>query len=311
MREGGNIPVLLYGLEKDQDFQYLNTRLLVSCPASGPDEGGLFLLDFKHNSLKKLYTASCLGMTWVNDRLIVTTDDNQIITLNHRFQFISKMKHRKLDFHGIAKLNDKVVLVVETAINAIGCYEVDTFMRIGEIRFNPADKDIHHINDIWLEGTTLYVSMFSPYDKWYLDPVKKTGGIVAIDLTDFQPNEYFDIDPANHVVVRDLYMPHTVMVHKDQLAYCDSMSFCAVAGNQIRIQIAGFTRGLAITDDTIFIGQSRMRHILRIPHEFSNCCLDGGIYVYSPEFRISRFVSLPAQQIYQILIIHQDFHLEG
>jgi hypothetical protein len=109
-------------LEKDQDFQYLNTRLLVSCPASSPDEGGLFLLDFKHNSLK---TASCIGMTWVNDRLIDTIDDNHIITLNHRFQIISKMKHRKLDFHGIAKLNDKVVLVVETTINAIGCYEVD------------------------------------------------------------------------------------------------------------------------------------------------------------------------------------------
>jgi hypothetical protein len=148
-------------------------------------------------------------MTWVNDRLIVTTDDNQIITLNHRFQIISKMKHRKLDFHGIAKLNDKVILVVETAINTIGCYEVDTFMRIGEIRFNPADKDIHHINDIWLEGNTLYVSMFSPYDKWYLDPVNKNGAIVAIDLTDFHPNERFDIDPENHVVVNDLYMPHT------------------------------------------------------------------------------------------------------
>jgi hypothetical protein len=164
---------MLYGLEKDQDFQYLKTRLLISCPASGPDEGGLFLHDFKHNSLKKLYTASCIGMTWVNDRLIVTTDDHHIITLNHRFQIISKMKYRKLDFQGIAKLNDNVTLVVETAINAFGCYEVDTFMCIGEIRFNPADKDIHHIDDIWLEGNTLYVSMFSPYDKWYLDPVTR------------------------------------------------------------------------------------------------------------------------------------------
>jgi hypothetical protein len=48
-------------------------------------------------------------------------------------------------------------------------------------------------------------------------------------------------------------------------------------GSDAKIQVAGFTRGLAITDDTIFIGQSRMRHVLRIPHESSNCCLDGGI----------------------------------
>ncbi|WP_162463316.1 DUF4915 domain-containing protein [Paenibacillus psychroresistens] len=299
--------MLLYGLEQGPDFQHLYTRLLISCPASSSDEGGLFLLDFKHNSLKKLFTASCLGMTWVNDQLIVTTDDNQIITMNHRFQLISTTKHPKLDFHGIAKLNDKAVLVVETEINAIGCYEVDTFMRIGEIRFNPADKDVHHINDIWLEGNILYASMFSPYDEWYLDPAKKNGGIVAIDLTDFQPNKRLDIAPANHIVVSDLHMPHTVMVHEGQLTYCDSMSFCAVVGNQTKIQVTGFTRGIAITDDTIFIGQSRMRHVLRIPQESAKRSLDSGIHVFSPESGISRFVSLPVQQIYQILVIHHDF----
>jgi hypothetical protein len=309
--QGGDLSVLLYGLKKDQDFQYLNTRLLVSCPASSPDEGGLFLLDFKHNSLEKLFTGSCMGMAWVNDRLIVATDDNQIIALNHRFQAITRTKHRRLDFHGVANFNDKAVFVVETAINAIGCYEAETFTRIGEIRFNPSDKDIHHINDIWLEGCTLYVSMFSPYGKWYLDPEKKTGAIVAIDLAGFDPNQRTDIDPVNDVAVNDLYMPHTVMVHKGQLAYCDSMSFSAVTGNQTAIQLAGFTRGLAITDDTIFIGQSRMRHVLRIPHQFLNCCLDVGIHVYNPEVRISRFVPLPAQQVYQILVIPPDLSLGG
>lgn len=298
--------MLLYGLEKDPDFQYLDRRLLVSCPDSGPDEGGLFLLDFRHNSLEKLYTGGCVGMAWVHDRLIVATSDNQIVAMDKRFHIVSRSEHRKLDFHGVAKWNDKVVLVVETAINAIGCYEIDTFARIGEIRFNSVDKDIHHINDIWLEGHTLYVSMFSPHDKWYLNPLQKTGGIVAVDLSGYTPDRQLDVNPANHVVVEGLHMPHTVMVHNGQLAYCDSMSFNAVAGNRTIIQLAGFTRGLAITEDTIFIGQSRMRHVLRIPHEFSNCGLDGGIYVYNPEFRISRFVPLPAQQVYQILLVSSD-----
>lgn len=40
--------MLLFVLENDQDFEYLNTPLLVSCPASGSDQGGLFLLDFKN-----------------------------------------------------------------------------------------------------------------------------------------------------------------------------------------------------------------------------------------------------------------------
>jgi hypothetical protein len=125
--------------------------LLVSCPASGSDQGGLFLPDFKNNGLEKLYTGSCSGMTLVKDRLFVTSDDNQIITMDQRFQVIQKTKHLKLDFHDIVKFNDNVVLVVETAINAIGCYETDTFTPIGEIRFDSADKDVHHINDIWLD----------------------------------------------------------------------------------------------------------------------------------------------------------------
>ncbi|WP_191566120.1 hypothetical protein [Metabacillus idriensis] len=45
--------MLLFGLENDQDFEYLNTRLLISCPASGSDQGGLFLLDFNNNALEK------------------------------------------------------------------------------------------------------------------------------------------------------------------------------------------------------------------------------------------------------------------
>jgi hypothetical protein len=60
--------VLLFGLENDQDFEYLNTRLLISCPASGSDQGGLFLLDFKNNALEKFYTGSFSRMTLVKDR---------------------------------------------------------------------------------------------------------------------------------------------------------------------------------------------------------------------------------------------------
>lgn len=297
--------VLLYGLEQDQDFQYIDTRLLVSCPV-GPDGGGLFLLDFKRNSLTKLYTGGCMGMAWVQDRLIVATNDNRIVALNKQFQMMGIMEYGNSDFHGAAKYDDKVILVAETAINAIGCYEVETFRRIGEIRLNRQYQDIHHINDIWLKGRTLYVSMFSLHDAWYNNPAQRKGGIISIDLDHFHPGGQFDVNPANHVVVGNLYMPHTVMIHKGRLAYCDSMSFNAVVGSRTKVQLSGFTRGLAITDKTIFIGQSRMRHILRIPHQFSNCSLDSGIYVYNPEFRISRFVPLPVDQVYQILVLDPD-----
>lgn len=295
--------MLLYGLEKDPVFRHLDTRLLVTCPANGPDEGGLYLLDFGRNGWTKLYAGGCTGMALVRDRLIVATDDNRLLAFDNSFRTVTTSEHGKLDFHGVTKFDDHVVMVAETAVNAIGCYEADTFKRIGEIRLHPENKDVHHINDIWLEGTTLYVSMFSPYDNWYLEPLNQTGAIVAIDMAAFNLGGRLDITPADHVVVGNLYMPHSVSMHKNRLAYCDSMTFRAVVGSEMAIQAAGFTRGLVITDDTIFIGQSRMRHVLRIPHLFSNCILDGGIYAYNPEFRVSRFVPLPEQQVYQIMLI--------
>ncbi|UOQ49666.1 TIGR03032 family protein [Gracilibacillus caseinilyticus] len=265
------------------------------------------MLDFKNNAFEKLYTGSCSGMTIVNDRLFIASDDNEIITFDQKFQVVEKKQYPKLDFHDIVKFNDQVVLVVETAINAIGCYDTKTLTRIGEIRFNAEDKDVHHINDIWLDDHTLYVSMFSPYGKWYMDPMHKSGAVAAIDLTDFHPTQQLHVDPEEHVVVKDLYMPHSISMHQNELAYCDSMSFRVSTGKNKPIQLPGFTRGLAITDNTIFIGQSRMRHVLRIPHQFSNCCLDGGIYVYDSHYRISRFIPLPAHQVYQIQILDSHF----
>lgn len=309
-REEGGDSVLLHGLKEDPDFRHVESRLLVSCPAGGTDEGGLFYLDFDKNELKKLYAGTCSGMAWAGERLIVATDDNHILALDRRFRLVSKTKYGKLDFHGVSGWSDSHVLIVETATNTVGCYEVETFRRTGEIRFHASDKDVHHLNDVWLEGHTLYVSMFSPYDRWYLDPTGKHGAIVAVDLTEFRPDGSLVVEPAEHIVTGGLYMPHTVTVRNGRLAYCDSMTFRAVVEgdgeNETAIQLPGFTRGLAFAERTIFIGQSRMRHVLRIPHEFSNCSLDGGIYVYHPEYRISRFVPLPAQQVYQILVVDAE-----
>jgi len=296
--------MLLHELKNDPDFQHISARLLVSCSADfNPDEGGLFLLDFQHNTWRKLYTGRCMGMVWAGERLIVTTSENQILAMDKDFRLVSKTYYPPFDFHGVAKWNDHIVMIAETAVNAIGFYEINTFTRVGEIRLNASDNDFHHINDIWLEGRTLFVSMLSLYENWHSNPVGKNGAIVAIDLTGFEPWECIHVNPAEHVIVGNLYMPHTVMVHHGQLAYCNSMSFNAVVGSRPPIQLAGFARGLAITDDAIFIGQSRMRQLLRIPYEFSNCNLDVGIHVYNPELRISRFVPLPAQQLYQILVL--------
>lgn len=60
---------MLLGLDNDHYYEYLNTLLLVSCPANDSDQVGLFFLDFKNNALEKLYSGSCSGKTLVKDRV--------------------------------------------------------------------------------------------------------------------------------------------------------------------------------------------------------------------------------------------------
>lgn len=298
--------MLLYELESDRDFGFLRTKLLVSCPAGESNPGGMYLLDFARNRAKQLYEGSCSGFVKLNDKWIVATDQNELLVFDRMFQLTARTKYGKLDFHGIAAFGDRSVLVAETSRNAIGCYDTVTFERIGEIRCSPEEKDVQHINDLWLENETLYVSMFSANERWFVDPLRPSGVITAIDVTSFRPGLSIAAQIDRAIVASGLHMPHSVIVNRGKLAYCDSMAFRAVLGGGAEVQLPGFTRGLAADGDVVFIGQSRMRHVLRIPHRFSNCSLDAGIYVYRPEHRISRFIPLPVQQVYQIAVLEPE-----
>ena len=298
--------MLLYGLRSDPDFSGVTARLLVSCPSAGEEEGGLFLLDFAGNRMTKLYAGGCTGFVRAGGRWIVAAEGDELIAFDDRFRIAARKKWRKSDFHGAAALDDGVVLFAETGRNAVGCYDADSLERIGEIRFSPEERDVFHINDIWVEGRMLYVSAFTSSGKWFLDPLAKSGTISAIDLADFRPDARLDADLAARPVAGGLRMPHSVIVHNGRIAYCDSMMFRVSAGGA-DIQFPGFTRGLAIGEDAVFVGQSRMRHVLRIPHQFSNCAQDAGVHVYLPEWRISRFVPLPVQQVYQIALRPEDW----
>jgi len=302
--------VLLYGLRNDPDFACVSDRLLVSCPTGGEETGGLYLLDFAGNRWTKLYAGGCTGFVYAKGRWIVAVDGDELIAFDNHFRIAARKKWRKSDFHGAAALNDEVVLFAETGRNAVGCYDAESLERIGEIRFSPEERDVFHINDIWVDGRKLYVSAFTCTGKWYLDPIAKSGTISVIDLSGFRPDTRMDADLAECKAADGLHMPHSVTVTKGGIAYCDSMRFRVAAGG-LHVQFPGFTRGLALTDETMYVGQSRMRHVLRIPHEFSNCSQDAGIHVYRPEWRISRFVPLPVHQVYHIVLLPEASAVGG
>lgn len=293
---------ILFGLKQDKEFGGLNESILVTCAKNELGSGGVFLLNFNDNSMNKVFEGDCRGISIHGANYIIATGYEGILVLDRKFQLVTKSEALPLDIHGITKLNDDILLVVETGSNSIGCYSIKTFRRIGEIRINQTKKDENHLNDIWMEGKLLYLSMFTPSGDWHKDLQIKAGCIAAFDLTKFNPYTSTNVSPANHLVKKGLYMPHSVLISKGKLMYCNSMSFEVVTADK-NIPFQGFTRGLAVGDDFIFVGQSRMRHFSRISDHYMNCMIETGVYIYKQSKRISRFIPLPVGQVYQILLM--------
>ena len=144
--------MLLYGLRQDSEFGHLNVRLLVSCPSDPGSIGGLFLLDFANNSIRRLFTGDCRGMAIHEDRLFLATNTHGVVELDREYRQTRSISITGMDVHGLAVWQGTHLLLVESAVNAIGCYSLDTFERTGEIRMHESDRDEIHLNDMWLRN---------------------------------------------------------------------------------------------------------------------------------------------------------------
>jgi len=79
-----------------------------------------------------------------------------------------------------------------------------------------------------------------------------------------------------------------------------------VVGDQIMCQTNGYVRGLAKHQHYLYIGQSTMRRLDRFANRFNNISLDCGILVWNIDNKTSRFVSLPAKSVFDILVLETD-----
>ncbi|MDR3541823.1 MAG: DUF4915 domain-containing protein [Desulfosporosinus sp.] len=305
--------MLLYGLRNDPNFSLLRDKFLVTCNSDDSDNGGIFLMDFERNMWQKVFEGDCRGAVRVGERIFVVTNTHGFLIFDA--DLISKMAGNleDLDVHGIVSFDEKFLFVAETKRNAVGFYDIESLERIGEIKFNMSDMDENHINDLWIHGSKLMVSMFTPHGNWRWDWNTRTkpdaGCIIEVDITSLNLRKSNFVDPQNVIILSGLCMPHSVIIKNGRTAYCDSMNFSVVIqdneiihDNEI-IQYQGFTRGLVIQNDTIFCGQSRLRHLSKFTEKFSNRSMECGIYVTRANRKISRFIPLPASQVYQIMPI--------
>lgn len=271
-------------------IQVENCQLLVSCCNQ---KGGLYFLEIKDNKpfLTKVLNVECRGIAKYGEQFIVTSNLGGIFVLDEHFKIV-KQKHsnKELDFHGVA-VKDEKAFIVETGTNSIGIYDLQNdLFKIDEIRFSDnTKKDVCHINDLFIVDDSLFVSMFS-----YPSHLTSDGVIIEYSIKNRKIINF---------IFEKLSQPHSVLFHNNHLYYCNSAKFTINQNDKEIFKSLGYTRGLAIREKNMFIGQSESRHLDELLKEHTNILFECGIYVHNLSTKLSSFISLPSSEVYGILVI--------
>ncbi|MGG1073098.1 DUF4915 domain-containing protein [Priestia megaterium] len=258
--------------------------LIVTCCLKN---GGIYKLDLKENGykLKKaLENEDCRGITKYKDNYIMVSK-KEIYFLDKELNILKKKNMQKdLDFHGCTVLKNEIY-IVETSRNAIGIYDLLTLERIDEINLFSEDIDTHHINDLCVDGKKMYISMFSLTENWRNNCFANNGVIVEYCLIERRIKD---------IPFKNLIMPHSVVMNDKSLYYCNSWVFEVFKNHDVIFKTNDFCRGLAFYKENMFIGQSINRK-----NNGKRC----GIYLINDSKKTSKFIDLPSQEVYAILVV--------
>ncbi|CAH0197934.1 hypothetical protein SRABI96_01840 [Peribacillus sp. Bi96] len=277
-------------------------KLLISCCNH---KGGLYLVQIiqQQYEIIKVLHVGCTGITKYGSSFVVISNSHGIFILDENLKVIkNKVLSTELDLHGIAIDNDKAY-IVETKTNSIGIYDLKNDLeRMDEIRFSPKNDDVSHVNDLYIVNDTLHVSMFSnPQRK------KLTSFGSYFPPKTIRPGVILEYSLQERKVVKichdKLFQPHSVLHHDNNLYYCVSGEFLVKRNEEDIFKGLGYTRGLAVKNQTMFIGQSESRHISILLKKHTNVLLDCGIYVHDISTKLSSFIHIPSEEIYGILVI--------
>lgn len=276
-------------------FSYDDTSLLVTCCNNN---GGLFLIVFSENehTYKKIIDGDCRGIAKYPEGYVLASNEHGILLLNNEFEVLNRYIPGKLmDYHGVAVNNDKAY-IVESALNTIGVFALPTLERIEEIVMDDAQEDILHINDIFIWDNQMYLSMFSFSGNWR-EKMEDTGVVVKIDLNDYTKQE---------IILRNFKHPHSIRIHNDKILVCNSAHFEVKENNEIIFKGSGYLRGLAVSENKYYFGQSESRNVEWVRNQKTNISIDAGIHIFDRKEKLSKFISLPVCEVYGLLSIFHD-----
>ncbi|WP_409305790.1 DUF4915 domain-containing protein [Peribacillus sp. SCS-155] len=267
----------------------------------GRGNGGLYLYNAGNNSLEKRYNGIFAGLTKYNDGYLALKQPNQLYVLDVNLQLKSIRYIPDNEFGGLhdIKLSGDYVYIVISTQNKILALHSRTLEPEFEIVLSSSERDLHHINDLFITDDSILISMFSSSGGWKgKDPTLWDGAIVEFRRDGFIPKG---------IIIDNLTAPHSITLHNGKLVFCDSLNLnvsqfdIITKHKSVLAQFNGFTRGIYFDQNILAVGQCKMRHLQRMNQRYPNISLDGGIHFFDCDQRDGRFIKLPVSNPYAIV----------
>lgn len=227
----------------------IQDTLLISCPG---DTGGLFIANGKASA--RLTYRPTTGLFVGEDELLFSYQDRggkSIRAYRDGRAFEWDISTTPMDLHDL-KILDGHLYAVNTEDNNI--VRLDTYFKSLKTWPLPweTEKDSAHLNSVTLYRNRLLGSVFGRFTR-HRQYKEGTAGLG--EVVDLETGETF---------ISGLSQPHSLTVHDGLLYLCSSedSELRIYDGNQLqkKIRLPGYTRGLAITEDTIYVGMSASRN---------------------------------------------------
>jgi acetolactate synthase I/II/III large subunit len=263
--------------------------LLISCAGDG-DTGGAVCL-FDGEKLETVDRISTAGLTVFDGRLArllrsaISTRGGEILIYDERGISHYLRVDELSDPHYMA-WDGRCLITTSTGTN-----ELLWIALSGEIERRwraPGEGDSWHLNDLCIVDGELYASAFGRYTH-YRDYKLRLG---AGDGLIFQVN-------SGRTVANGLCSPHSPRYFDGAWTVCDSGRRSIVqirSGQRTReASLRSFTRGMAVTDDYVIVGESAIRNSEQAMASFA--------ILRRSDFAFVRRVELPFREVSEIVVV--------
>ncbi len=271
----------------------INDILLISCPNV---DGGLFMVNGE--TCVRLSNRATTGMSVSGNTLVIAYQDNDgksIRVIKDGWTKEIGLGDSRLDFHDVFFWQGKTY-VVATETNSVLLLN-ENYEQLDAWRL-PGENDALHLNSITLYEDRLLASVFGRFQ--YQREYKK-GSIERGEVIDIQTGETF---------IDGLSQPHSLTVMDDLLYICNSeeRQVRVYHGSELlqQIDVPGYTRGLEISGENIYVGISLTRN--ESPHKRG---VDTATIIVLDRETMQQKdkISLPCSEIYNILTIPDTIDL--